>query len=215
MVCVQVVCRNTANVAGFAQRVKAALDSLGLPHEPEERVGHLLVELDDSGPAGRVLEACRREAYAYLRLTAWEKGGAFEATSDATCVAGLAGQPLRPIITRILGERANLEHALFQSRSGLVLANVRRRGSDTTVSVAAHRIRALRVEPPETIVDETFGCPPQEWLAGVQARTDLDRYLAVIRSALRKAECVFCAHCHFSMVDERGDEREDQRQSSG
>ena len=215
MVRVQVVCRNTANVTRFVQRVKAALESLGLAHKPEERVGHLRVELDDTDPADEVLAACRREAYAYLRLTAWEKGGAYEATSDATCVAGLAGQPLRPIITRILGERANIEHALFQSRSGLVLVNVRRHRSDTTVLVMAHRIRALKVEPPETVVDETFGCPPQEWLADVQTRMDLDKYLAVIRSALRKAECVFCAHCHFSMVDERGDEREDQRQGRG
>lgn len=203
MVRVQVVCRNTTEVAEFEERVRKALTGFNLTYEPEERIGHMLVELDDADPTDKIVMACRQEAYAYLRLTAWEKGGAYEATSDVTCVAGLAGQPLRSIILRILGERANLEHALFQSRAGLILVNVKRRGCETAILVTAHRIRALKVEPPETIVEETFSCAPQEWLTDVQTRMDLDKYLAVIRSALRKAECVFCAHCHYREVDER------------
>ena len=201
---VQVVCKNTRNVDAFEQRLREVFGRFHLADRSEVRSGHILLNLDDHvHEADRILLACREVAYAYLRFTEWERGGALEATSDATCVAGLGGQPLRPIVVRILGQRANLEHALFQSRSGLMVANVRRRGNSTTVLVKAHRIRELKIETPEVLLDDTFEQAPQEWLTDLQTRMDLDCCLALVRATLRKAECVFCAHCHYREVDER------------
>lgn len=194
----QVVCRNTSK-----EQIREALASFDLAHEPEARTGHVLVELRASDPTDEILLACRKPAYAYLRLVAWERGGGLEATSDATCVAGTEGQPLRPVAVTLKGERANREHALFGSRIGLIVVNVRRRGSKTTVAVTTHRIRGFKVEPPESIISDTFDCASQEWLTDLQTRMDLDKYVPVVRSALRKAECTFCAHCHYREVSER------------
>ena len=185
------------------EQARKVLASFGLANKLEARIGHVLIELCASDPIDEILLACRRETPAYLRLVAWEQGGGLEASSDATCVAGLEGQPLRPIIVRILGERANLEHALFQSQSGLIVVNVRRLGSKTTVSVTTHRIRERKIESPESAISATFDCAPQEWLTDLQTRMDMDKYVSVVRSALRKAECTFCAHCHYCEVSER------------
>ena len=198
MVRVQIVCRNTSE-----KLVKKALASFKLADKAKARSGHILVELRASDPTDAILQACRQEAYAYLRLVAWEMGGGLEATSDATCVAGTEGQPLRAIALTLKGERANRKHALFGSRTGLIVVNVRRRGSTTTVSVSTHRIREFKVEPPELVITDSFDCAPQEWLTDLQTRMDMDKYVPVVRSALRKAECTFCAHCHYREVDER------------
>lgn len=186
--------------------MREALRSFGLAEKSRARAGHVLVELDADDPTDRILEACRRHAYAYLRLAAWERGGGLEASSDATCVAGTEGQPLRPIAVTLKGERANLEHALFGSRSGLVVVNVKRRGGTFDVDVTRHRIREFRVEAPEIVIRDTFNCAPQEWLTDLQTRIlTMDKYIPVVRSALRKAECVFCAHCHYREIDERSE----------
>ena len=121
MVRVQVVCRNTSE-----ELIRKVLGSFGLANKIEARTGHVVVELRASDPTDRILLACRKQAYAYLRLVAWARGGGLEATSDATCVAGTEGQPLRPIAVTLKGERANREHALFGSRTGLIVVNVRR-----------------------------------------------------------------------------------------
>ncbi len=193
----QVVCRNTSE-----EQIRKALASFDLARKPEARTGHVLVELRASDPTDRILMVCRKQAYAYLRLVAWERGGGLEATSDATCVAGTEGQPLRPVAVTLKGERANGEHALFGSRTGLIVVNVRRRGSKTTVTVTMHRIREFKVAPPKSIISDTFDCASQQWLTDLQTRMDLDKYVPVVRSALRKAECTFCAHCHYREVEE-------------
>ena len=196
----QIVCRNTTE-----ERIRKALGSFGLADKSRSRAGHILIELCADDPTDEILHACRKHAYAYLRVAAWEKGGGLEATSDATCVAGTEGQPLRPIAVTLKGERANQEHALFGSRTGLVVVNVQRRGGTINMTVTCHRIREFKIESPELVVNETFDCAPQEWLTDLQTRMDLDKYIPVIRSALRKAECTFCAHCHYREISEKED----------
>ncbi len=201
MVRVQVVCRNTTE-----EQVRRALRDFDKVDQLRPRAGHMLVELSADDPTDKILQACRQHAYAYLRLTAWEKGGGLEATSDATCVAGTEGQPLKPIAVTLKGERANLEHALFGSRTGLVIAHVTRRGGTFNITVTSHRIREFRIEAPMIVINDTFECAPQEWLTDLQTRiVTMDKFIPVVRSVLRKAECTFCSHCHYREISEGDD----------
>ena len=91
MVELQVVCKNVDK-----KKLEAHLaDTVGV--KILERKHHLRVCLGKDAVTREVVEKCREAGYAYLRAVAWERGGKYEKTGRAVCVAGLGGEPLIPI----------------------------------------------------------------------------------------------------------------------
>lgn len=200
---VQIICKWVTK-----RQVLEALGEFRLDDDRvQQRTNHVVIELDPDDRTDDVLLACRNHAYSYLRLTEWERGGGLERTGGATCIAGTQGQPLRPIVLSVGNERANIEHALFASRNGLVIARVQRQDMQFTVDVACHLVRGFRVQPARTLLHGTFTDSPRAWLEQLHAsRIDLDQFIPVVRSALRKAECLFCSHCHYYEVSDQQEE---------
>lgn len=200
----QIVCRHTNE-----RSVRETLGKFDLADKARKRTNHVLVELTPDDPTADILKACREHAYAYLRVVAWEKGGGLERTGDATCVAGLEGQPIKPITMTLDGERANLEHALFGTRNGLVVARAKRQDDRYNIDVARYRVRDFKVASPEVIVDSQFHCAPMQWLSDFHSRhMDMDQFVPLMRATLRKVDCVFCGHCHYCEVSEDREKEE-------
>lgn len=205
MVRVQLICKNT-NTDRVAKTLRQfeLEDRLGR----RKRTGHVMVEFGGEDPTDRILQECRSYSYAYLRLVAWERGGGHERTGDATCVAGIEGQPLRSIIANTVGSRksecANREHVLFGSRQGLTIANVTRQNECVTMSLTMHRMRDFKLEPVVEVLKDEFTCDPDSWLSNFHVKhADLDPFVPVMRAALRKSTCLFCTHCHYQEIPDQ------------
>ena len=196
----QVICLNTTE-----SKLKGVAKRFNIINKLVSKSGHFRFELEDSDPSCEILMACRECAYAYLRLVAWERGGGFEATGHAVCVGGLEGEPLTPVVLAVDGECANKKHALFGSRSGLVVAEAQRAGRTTCVQLTKHSFSKFNLTTPSKLLDESFDCSSQEWLSDLQTKATHDQYLPLVRAVLRKVECTFCSHCHYRSIDEDGE----------
>lgn len=197
MISAQIVCKNTTK-----DKVRKALKKFGLEDRLTSLRGHYLVELPSEAPSDEVLTECRTCAYSYMRLAAWERGGACETTSEAVCVAGDEGQPLVPIVERLGENNANKNHALFVSKSGLATAVVVRNGRDFGLRLIRSVILSYKVKTDIILADE-FSKSPQQWLEDYRGTTNVDKFIPLIRAVLRKSECVFCGHCHYREIEER------------
>lgn len=199
MIRAQIVCKNTTEA-----KVRKALEKFGLADGLKPLHGHFLAEIPIDSNTDEVLAECRTCAYSYLRLAAWESGGACEATSEAACVAGDEGQPLVPIVERLGESNANKNHALFVSKSGLSVARVVRSGRDLKVSLVTSTLYKHRVQ--SGVILDLSGEGLTAFSVGALATGhDLDKYMPLLRAVFRKAECVFCTHCHYREIDERSE----------
>jgi len=195
----QIVCKNTTK-----GRVRKVLEDFGLADKLKPLHGHLLVELPVGAPTDEILMACRTCAYSYLRLAAWERGGACEATSDAVCIAGEEGQPLVPVVERLGENHANKRHALFVSKFGLTVAGVTRKERNYFLNVTRYTIHKHIISQDTMLFDE-FDKSPQQWLEDYRGTVGVDKYIPLVRAVLRKSECVFCTHGHYREVEERSE----------
>ncbi len=195
---IQIVCKNTP-----AEDLREALKEFG-ELDVTQQTGHVLISLTEDAPTAEILLECRKHAYAYLRITVWEEGGGLERTGKATCVAGVSGEPLNPLTLRDRGERANGKHALFGSRTGLVVAEARRQGLLYDLEVTEHRIEKFVLQDPRTVLNAQFETHVGDYLDAVGL--EHDRYLPLLRAVLRKVDCMYCVHSHYRTVDGGTDE---------
>lgn len=167
----------------------------------------MLIELENELRARDVLMTCRRsaDAYAYMRLVAWESGGGLTTTGRAQCVAGLSGQPLAPVSVRTFrSDCANGCHALFTSRDGLLVAEAVRHEDIYDLEIRRCHIERNVVKSEQLLLQSTIESRPGQPARNRLLKMDLanDPYLPLMRAVLRKVDCQYCVHCHYRAVEE-------------
>ncbi len=196
MVDLQVVCKNVT-----AEELRKVLKEFG-ELEIEGKKQHVLISLTREQPTDKILLKCREHAYAYLRVVAWEEGGGLVRTGQATCVAGVTGEPLKPISVRVHGERGNKKHALFGSRNGLVMAEASRLGEVYCVVVTEYRLEGFLFQDPEVVLEAKGTGSPEQVLDEIPPEKEM--YFPVILAALKKTNCQYCIHAHYRRVESHG-----------
>ncbi len=172
----------------------------------QSRKDHAILNLTGDCPSPEILTECRLHAFAYFRVTEWESGGGTERAGRAICVAGLNGEPLKPIALRQFGNRANTDHALFGSRSGLLVVKVSRLGSTYLVEVTKHQIQKFQIQEPQSVVSSEFTTSPKKFLEDVPLENDF--CVPCLRAALLKVDCPYCTHVHYCAAGKEGGDDE-------
>lgn len=188
------MCRNTC-----LEAIQKVLKGLGDPKDVavEEKREHFRISVPSTGPSSKILNECRKIAFAYLRLIEWESGGGSKRRGRATCVGGLGGEPLVPIVVRTRGETANARHALFGSRKGLIVANATRTLNSASVDVLRYRLEEYELLEPEILLKDTeFDLDCREKI-GDLIPMEKDNILPIVEAVTRKVSCEFCIHTHY------------------
>jgi len=191
---VQIICKHTT-AEQISEQLMVKFGSIER-FEIVPRRGHVLVELHQDSYQRAVLECCRQNKYAYLRLVEWEQGGHQGYQGRSVCVAGLECEPLKPVT---IGTRENSLHGLFCNRDGLLVAM----GGTTT---CGSLLRVTRVSfqhqklSRRIVADLQWEGPFEDALA--KCPHWYDQWSPLMRAAVRKMNCLHCTHIHYQAIED-------------
>lgn len=190
---VQIVCKHTT-VEQLSEQLMVDLGSTqGLEIVP--RRGHVLVELASETYHRRILDCCRRNRFAYLRLVEWEYGGSIGAIGRAVCVAGTQCEPLKPVTT---GKRVNGLHGLFCNRDGLLVVQTGRWATRSLLRLTRFTFERYKLSC-RIVAEMSWDGPFEDALA--RSPHWYEQWAPLMRAAVRKMNCLHCTHIHYQAID--------------
>lgn len=142
-----------------------------------------------------IMEFVLQAISSFPRKMLMETGGGMTHTGNAQCIAGVGGQPLKPIWKPFKGH-ACAEHAGFIPVAGMEIAVADRAREGTRVDL--YTVIAVGEDQVDAEVVSTFYLSAAGWLSAAFELLPQIPSLVVVAAA-HKAGCYHCREAHYSL----------------